>query len=202
MSRKPRLNPAQGSFIQDSHIPEHDPTFEVREYIPDICDTDYKPEIPTVYGPEGSYMSVRKRALYLDVARVAIGLSNRATGFEIASNTREHAGGIYNRYQWRTEDIKRRVRENGQDHANDVRVNFWRATGYAGLRELVRKQPETSGLGDLITPAGVNARAKQEWRSFLNMYAVPSNKHSANARRRLKRRMEKTLEWTGKVIAE
>lgn len=186
MARKsPEINPAQGTLIDVSQMPdEHAPEIvTAAEYLPPAVPDSPRP-IETVYGPEGSYVDVHKRAKGLTAALDAQAQANMRDGFGIASNTREHAGPIYARYQWGTEARKDRAEANGRQFSADAKRRFWHASGYAAMKG--------AGLGELITNTGIDKRARKDFITFMNRYVTPGSTDSTNARNRMKRRLSKT----------
>lgn len=182
---KKLIHEAQGSLMHYEQIPEHEPYIVVGETLPDAVDNGrYMPEAPTHYGPEGSYVDVGERAQLLKASLKAIAAANQSGGLEVAANTQPTAKKIYHRYAWRTEEVVEGSKRNGLESAEEAKVAFWRATGYAGLRG--------AGLGELITRDGINARARKDWRDFTNRYGY-TGREVRNARRRLDYRLNKTI---------
>ena len=144
--------------------------------------------IPATYGPEGSYIDVADRAKNLVIALVSMSERNRREGFTLAAYTEEYSAPIWENYRWDTEDVVEGASANRDAFQNQLRVSFWRATGFSALRGVLREAPKGS---ELPPERQVNPRAQKMWRDFNNAYGNPKNTRERN---KYKKKLLKQIE--------
>jgi hypothetical protein len=127
-----------------------------------IPETSYD---PITIGEEGSYINLSERAYFLKTALIAVSLRNQRAGFAIASREEPYRTPIVQRYADDLPIVIDGARRNEDKFGYDAAVNFWHATGYAAIRNMVRDE------GDEDAYEAVNARARQQWRKFMTEYS-------------------------------
>lgn len=150
---------------------------------------DHKPAesdggIPTVVGPEGSYVSIAKRAAHLHKSLDSIGRSNQRIGFRDAADLPPHNSEIWRRYTRKTERVIQGANRNQKEFASVAKQEFWRSTGIAALH----------GAG-LVDEYQRSALGRSMWRSFSEKYGT-SGAETTRLRNRAKRlyaRQQKTF---------
>jgi hypothetical protein len=145
-----------------------------------IPETSYD---PITIGEEGSYVNLSERAYFLKTALIAISLRNQRAGFAIASREEPYRTPIIQRYADDLPIVIDGARRNEDKFGYDAAVNFWHATGYAAIRNMVRDE------GDEDAYEAVNARARQQWRKFMTEYS-DTGKTAVNKRNKYIKRLD------------
>ena len=117
---------------------------------------------PVSYGPEGSHVSIGKRAELLESSLIALGKRNQRLGFNVASHTKPLSGPIWGRYEDITPVVIEGAQRNVYNFLDVAKRDFWAATGFAALR----------GQG-VISSAEIDARGSKMWRDFTHKYGDP-----------------------------
>ncbi len=130
-------------------------------------------EVPTTYGPEGSCVDTVERAQYLVNALNAISQRNIRNGISLAAYTEQHGDPIWRRYRQATYDVLDGASRNREAYHQELRVNFWRATGYAAMREM-------QDLKKIMPPQQINPRAQKMWEDFNHAYGNPQKVKERN----------------------
>jgi len=126
--------------------------------IQNLSETPY----PVNYGPEGSYVSIGKRAESLESSLTALGKRNQRLGFDVASHTKPLSGPIWGRYEDITPVVIEGAQRNVYNFLDVAKRDFWAATGFAALR----------GQG-VISDVEIDARGRKMWRDFTHKYGDP-----------------------------
>lgn len=141
-----------------------------------------KYEYPITYGRPASYVGIAERAQYLVTALNAMSQRNIRNGFSVATFTMPDSKRIWSDYQEGTPNVLIGASKNREKYEEEIRVNFWRATGFAALRGT-----------RIMREAQINPTAEMMWRNFNRAYGHP---REVKARNSYKEQLEKTLEWT------
>jgi hypothetical protein len=144
-----------------------------------------------VYGPEGSYKDLTERAEELVAALDAFGLRNQRVGFAVASNSPRHRGPIFGRYTTGIAHVQGGAERNAsQKFLNTARESFWRATGFAAIRN--------SGL---MNENELNARARKMWEQFSGRYGttIAQEDTENTARPEFKKTLEAQIKMTEEI---
>lgn len=126
-------------------------------------------EIPVSYGPEGSYISVKDRALLLIDALDSISQRNIRDGFSQAPYREPYDAPIWARYRESTQQVIDGASRNRNMYQEQLRRSFWQATGFSALR----------GSG-LIRERQINPTAQRMWRDFNESYGHPNKLKARN----------------------
>lgn len=167
--------------------------------VPDVIDTPSEPEhtlevvpepsvslldrIPTIsIGPPGSYVRISENLRHLDVALAAIGGRNsRRDGFLAAVEILPQANDIYDRYGARTPIVVRGAEINAEALDEVIRANFWKASGFQGLR-----------AAGLMKPDELNNEARYMWALFAGSFG--GVRGAAKARNKYRKQLSKLAE--------
>jgi hypothetical protein len=135
---------------------------------------------PVVYGVEGSYMSVEKRAEFLVAALGAISQRNKRLGFRTASKVNPHKVRIETFYGEDLPIVQVGAQENAEMYHNVARRALWAATGFVPLL--------ASGA---VTKEQVDGWGSKMGRDFARNYGFPKE---VKARNKYKAQLKKVIE--------
>lgn len=124
---------------------------------------------PISYGKQGSYMDVGVRAIHLLAALDAMSQRNIRKRFPVATYTMPKSTPIWGRYQENTPVVLAGAKRNREFFEQTLRINFWRATGFAAMR----------GKG-VMREGQINPRAEKMWDDFNEMYGHPKKRKARN----------------------
>ena len=172
----------QGSFIQVQHDGSinHEIIYPNRPREKMLGRPDYE----IVYAGEGTYVDLIDRSEHLIAALEAFSSRNQRLGLGVAANDLRHNQPIYARYRQAVPFVQKRAEVNTQKFLEVAKDNFWRATGFIGLRQT-----------NLASNRAINARARIMWENFSSEYGTPNHR-----KRRLQYR--KSLHKAGKLALE
>jgi hypothetical protein len=137
--------------------------------------------IPVHYGQEGSYINIHERAILLAAALTAMSQRNMRDGFSIAPYKEPYSAPIWERYQENTQQVVDGASRNRNIYQNQLRRNFWEATGFAALR----------GTG-LMRERQINPAAQKMWRDFNKKYGHPED---LSARNKYKKKLQEQMDF-------
>lgn len=139
--------------------------------------------VPTVLGPEGSYVNIADRAKHLGVALNSLGRRNQRLGFRDAAEIQPSRTEIWGRYARNTEKVLAGANKNEAEFLKKAKREFWQATGISALHG--------AGIVDQHTH---DALGRSMWRDFSSKYGIPGaevTKKRDKAKRLYKRQQKK-----------
>ncbi len=142
-----------------------------KEVLPDVIK-----QFPPSYGPPGSYVNLAERAVSLIAALDSFAQINKRKGFEVASRSGPYRKNIEARYGYSLPWVQEGTESKIEKLDQETRVNFWRATGYAALRE-----PQ---FRSLVRGQEIDAQSKKWWRDFSALYSHPKDFNQLNTYRK------------------
>ena len=136
-------------------------------------------------GMPGPHVEIITRAGHLISALNNFGLRNQRLGFDTASNTRQYNGPIWERYRGLTPLVQDGAANNADMYLQRAKREFWKASGFAALRE-VKFAPREE----------LDAGARKEWRDFAGKHETPDKR---KARQQLARKLKKSIKITSQL---
>ncbi len=181
MAKRPEQNPDQSSLFSLPPATADIRTAQTKAW------QELEPQTPVVFGPEGSYISVLRRAIHLQESLRYIGPAHQRSGLRDAAYMRPHDKEIWGRYRGKTAQLLEGAERNENEFVKTVKRNFWKSTGISAL----------VGAG-IVEKEEADAMGRSFWRGFESDLGGVGRK-KINKRKRYQTKMERQIKYVHKI---